>query len=251
MIKNKDVIHSDFPLPQVLVESCTQRQGIVLIVGNRFAQINKVLESMKKRWEQSHEGMHLFVTRDENSELEKNNFQITSYENLSESKTRKKVNESSVVVFEDIQFEDELSTVANLCESGRLVVAHVNTHSITSAMHRIFGLALQTQNPHLLWRIIDGFNLLYSQTRIVNSKMESVFTNEIVLASSEVKKCLWLGNLNEFEDLMKNSGENSGIVTMNQSLLQLIIRRRIEIKTAFEISRDPDDLDHLLKKVGV
>ncbi|MGE5085298.1 MAG: hypothetical protein ACM3MG_03295 [Bacillota bacterium] len=48
-----------------------------------------------------------------------------------------------------------------------------------------------------------------------------------------------------------NAPENSGILTLNQSLLQHLIRRRIDLKTAFETSREPDHLDQLLKKVGI
>jgi twitching motility protein PilT len=33
--------------------------------------------------------------------------------------------------------------------------------------------------------------------------------------------------------------------------LQNLIRRKIDIKSAFEVSQDPDGLDHLLKKVGI
>ncbi len=251
MMKSSENQLQEIAIPQVLVDACLRKKGLILIVGNRFSHVDKTLVSLKKRGEQFFTGASVCLAREEFAELEKYKFTVCSYGNMSEAKTRKLMSESSVLVFENVLFEDELTAAVNFCEEGRLVILHVSSSSIINALHRIYGLALQTQNPHLLWRVIDNLNLLFSQTTIVNAKMETAFAHELVLASSEVKKCLWQGQLSEFEELMKNSGENSGIVTMNQSLLQLIIRRRIEIKTAFEICRDPVDLDHLLKKVGV
>ncbi len=251
MTKTKDNSVTEIPVPQVLGEACLRSQGIVLIVGNRNSTIEKTLESLQKKWNEIHKSASLLVSRDGLSVLSKSGFQVCAYESLLEPRQRNAVKESSVAVFENIQFEDELSNATNLYEDGRLILLHVSAPSLVSALHRLFGLALQTKNLHLLWRLIDGLTLMFSQTRIINGQNESLLAHEIVLASSEVKKCLWAGELNDFEELMKNAGENSGILTLNQSLLQLLIRRRIEIKTAFEVSRDPVDLDHLLKKVGV
>ncbi|MBC7458107.1 MAG: hypothetical protein H7235_07505, partial [Bdellovibrionaceae bacterium] len=37
----------------------------------------------------------------------------------------------------------------------------------------------------------------------------------------------------------------------NQSIIQAIVRRRFDIKTAFSVSVDPDELDQMLKKMGL
>ncbi|MEK6774989.1 MAG: hypothetical protein AABY64_13690 [Bdellovibrionota bacterium] len=251
MTRVKDNSAFDFLLPQVLVEASLRQQGIILIVGNRNSSIEKTLDLLGQKWKEKKINSMTYVTRDGSPTLGKNGFHICTYDNILESNHRLAVKESSVVIFENIQFEDELSHAINLYEDGRLVVLHLSAPSLISALHRLFGLAMPTQNPHLLWRLIDGLAVMFSQTQISNAQSEFVLANEIVLASSEVKKILWSKDLTEFEELMKNAGEHSGIVTMNQSLLQLLVKRRIEIKTAFEVSRDPVDLDHLLKRVGV
>ena len=38
---------------------------------------------------------------------------------------------------------------------------------------------------------------------------------------------------------------------MNQSLVNLIVKRKIDVRTAFSASPDPDQLDTLLKKAGI
>lgn len=45
--------------------------------------------------------------------------------------------------------------------------------------------------------------------------------------------------------------DNFNIRTLNQVLLQGVIRRRIDMKTAFAASAHPEGLDHMLKRIGV
>jgi twitching motility protein PilT len=71
---------------------------------------------------------------------------------------------------------------------------------------------------------------------------------EFLLANSELQKNLlnWAGQsetLPTFEKSMQN--------TLNQSLFQLLIKRKIEIKAAFDASPLPEELDLMLKKVGI
>ncbi len=39
--------------------------------------------------------------------------------------------------------------------------------------------------------------------------------------------------------------------TLNQSLFQAVIQRKIDIKTAFTVSPEPEKLDLMLKKAGI
>jgi len=45
--------------------------------------------------------------------------------------------------------------------------------------------------------------------------------------------------------------DNFNVRTLNQVLLQGIIRRKIELKTAFAASAHPEGLDHMLRRIGV
>jgi hypothetical protein len=43
----------------------------------------------------------------------------------------------------------------------------------------------------------------------------------------------------------------AGMVTMNQSLMSLLLKRKIDMKIGFEASPDPEELDQMLRKAGV
>ena len=50
---------------------------------------------------------------------------------------------------------------------------------------------------------------------------------------------------------MQLNKEKLGMMTMNQSLMNLVLKRKVDIKEAFMFSPDPGELDSLLKKVGI
>jgi twitching motility protein PilT len=45
--------------------------------------------------------------------------------------------------------------------------------------------------------------------------------------------------------------EKTGMITMNQSLMNLLLKRKIYVKTAFAASPEPEQLDGMLKKAGI
>jgi len=244
---------SDVPVPSVLTDICIRPQGLVLLVGNRFSKVEETFEVLQKRWVDQEKRQGVLVLREGHEGTPQSSFEIRTYQNFlaPQDKNKNLLKQASVLIFENVQNQEEVRNAINLYEEGRTVIVHVSAPSLLSALHRVYGLAEQSHDSHLVWRLVDGLVLLVSQTRIANPHKEAAFAHEIVLVSPEVKQCLWSAQLSAFEELMKNAHENSGVVTLNQSLLQLLIRRKIEIKTAFEVSRDPVDLDHMLKKVGL
>ncbi|MNT62914.1 hypothetical protein D3C72_2006780 [compost metagenome] len=80
---------------------------------------------------------------------------------------------------------------------------------------------------------------------------ESVFAHEMMLMKAGLQTLLAKGEVSELTRQLVHAGEQSGQISLNQSLLQHLIRRRIDLKTAFETSFDPEALDQHLKKVGI
>lgn len=76
-------------------------------------------------------------------------------------------------------------------------------------------------------------------------------TSEYICFNEKLRSLVQASAWNELTNEMTASVERPQTRSLNQSLLSLILKRKIEIKGAFEKSRDPDQLDVLLKKVGI
>jgi twitching motility protein PilT len=83
----------------------------------------------------------------------------------------------------------------------------------------------------------------------IESNLQGVF--EILFVESEIQAALRRGALERIPEIVKSQGERTGMRNLNHSLFQLLMKRKIELKTAFEASPEPEELDALLKKVGI
>ena len=151
----------------------------------------------------------------------------------------------------DIVIIDEPSSesweeVLNLSESGRHVVCSVQGLDLFSTLKRWNSFLEQKQRQPLVnlqmglgMRLVKGI-----ETALVPAL-------EVLLVSQKLRDPLVKLNWSVIEEEMKTSGDKTGMRTLNQSLLQLLLRRKIEMRTAFQESQSPDEFDHLLKKVGI
>lgn len=75
--------------------------------------------------------------------------------------------------------------------------------------------------------------------------------SEYICFNEKLKSFVKTSDWSELKNEMNTSVERPQTRSLNQSLLSLVLKRKIDIKGAFEKSRDPDHLDVLLKKVGI
>jgi twitching motility protein PilT len=74
---------------------------------------------------------------------------------------------------------------------------------------------------------------------------------EFLAMTPSIRNLVRENKLHQVGGMMQVGQDKSGMVTMNQSLMQLLMRRRIDAKTAFAASPEPEQLDQMLKKAGV
>lgn len=74
---------------------------------------------------------------------------------------------------------------------------------------------------------------------------------ELVLLNQKIRELLLNGQFQKIEEFIESTSEKTGMKTLNQSLFQSVIQRKIDIKTAFTVSPEPEKLDAMLKKAGI
>lgn len=237
-------------LPTPAYEIIQKDDGLVLIVGQRHSKVDRTLEQMKKRWHEQGQKHVVSILR-ENFSSEITTFKNLTYENMNQSQNAHFLKKADVVIFENIEFDHELEKAIHLCEEGRTVIVHFSCPNLLSALHRVYSLLSRPGGMHWRWRFVESLQYLLSQTHMLNAQKESIWAHEFVLVSPEVKEYLLDESLHSFEKFLKTAEENSGILNLNQSIMQLLLRRKIEISRAFQLTRDPVDLDQRLKKVGL
>lgn len=131
-------------------------------------------------------------------------------------------------------------------EQGQSVFVTLSSDSITSVLQK---LSSEISQP-LFERFVQALNGLVVQKFVGSQK---VAVHEIFLLRQQEKNKI----VNEFLDKksfyrikLDDFGAES-YQSLNQSLIQRLIRRKIDVKAAFAASIEPDQLDVQLKKLGL
>jgi Tfp pilus assembly pilus retraction ATPase PilT len=77
-----------------------------------------------------------------------------------------------------------------------------------------------------------------------------VLAQEILVINEALREPLRQGNVSELMYRVHHSSERDGMKTLNKALLQLFLRKKIDLKEAFLFSPDLDELDQMMSKLG-
>lgn len=240
-------------LPQILLETCQRMKGLVLLSGpgdaGQTSAIYNVLQKMadersflgvvfsKKPFPQMKEGKAclLYHTGDFTKASEKENL----------------LSGANVIVYDGFSDDESFFEALSYAEQGYFVIYGMKASSVMSVLRRALSTLVEKYGEYGAPRFAEALSIVAGLYPVSGLSSEKVYAHEVLMMKPQVRSLIENENMKELENLMATSAENSGILTLNQSLLQHMIRRRIDMKTAFESSRDPDSLDQLLKKVGI
>lgn len=148
--------------------------------------------------------------------------------------------------------KNDLEAVLSKSEAGHLVVWMLNAPTPMTALRRLLSQDFGEGRVHMLWRMAEQLVLMIGQMKLQSSEASKLIDiYEVILMTPSLKTALEKEKIETIEDGLRSASEGSGMVSFNQSLLQHLLRRNIDIKTAFESTRDPMNLDQILKKVGI
>lgn len=146
---------------------------------------------------------------------------------------------------------DTIETALTIAETGHLVFGTLHTNSAIQTVSRIvgsFGYNRQDQVRVYLSMVLNG---VISQRIIPAIGGGVVVACEVLVLNPSVRNLIRANKLHQVYGMMQIGQTKSGMMTLNQSLLNLVLRRKIDIKYAFKESPDIEELDRMLKKAGV
>lgn len=249
---NLDGSQSDLQLPPSLLETCKLRKGLVILSGpgesGQVWALHRLLQTMNE--ETAFVGV-VFSKR-AFPQIKESKATVLYHTGVFANEVDREslMTGVNVVVYESDTSESSFVEALSLAERGIFVIYSMRAPSIANALRRCL-VSLGATGLHGASRMAEVVSMVAAQYPFVGISGEKQFAHEVLLMKPQVRKMLQQQDINSLEEVLQTSPENTGILSLNQSLLQHLIRRRIDIKTAFEVSRDPDALDVLLKKVGI
>ena len=146
---------------------------------------------------------------------------------------------------------ETIEAALTIAETGHLVFATLHTNSAIQTINRIVSVFPSDQQDRIRVQLSFVLNAIFSQRLVPGMKGGQVAASELLILSPSVRNLIRENKLHQIHGMMQIGQEKTGMVTMNQSLMALILKRKIDVRNAFLASPDPEELDKLLKKAGV
>jgi twitching motility protein PilT len=146
---------------------------------------------------------------------------------------------------------ETIDAALSICETGHLVFATLHTNSAISTITRIVNVFPSDQQERVRTQLSLTLNTVLSQRLVPAIKGGMAVAMEVLVMNPNIRNLIRENKLHQIYGMMQVGQDKSGMVTLNQSLLKLILARKVEMRVAFQYSSDPEELDKLLKQAGV
>ncbi len=156
-----------------------------------------------------------------------------------------------VCVLGELRDHETVESALVVAETGHLVIATLHTNSAIQTISRIVGVFPAEQQDRIRMQLSMVLNAVVSQRLLPGAKGGMVPAVEILILNPNIRNLIRENKLHQIYGMMQVGQDKTGMMTMNQSLMKLVLKRRVDLQTAFANSSEPDELDKLLKQAGI
>ena len=152
-----------------------------------------------------------------------------------------------VVLLGEMRDLETIEAALTISETGHLVFATLHTNGAVQSINRIidpFPTNQQSQIRATLSFVLEG---VVSQTLLPRASGSGrVIATEVMIPNAGIRNLIREDKVHQIYSVMQVGQERSGMITLNQSLSQLVKRRLITIDEAISRSNDIDELGKML-----
>ena len=244
----------DLGLPPAIPKLTGLANGLVLVTGPTGSGKTTTIASLIDKINQEKEG-HIVTLEDpiEFMHPHKNcivNQREVGVDSLSYSEGLRRLmrQDPDYCLIGEIRDEDTVETALKLAETGHLVFATLHTNSAVQTINRVVSIFPSDQQERI--RVVLSFTLqaVVSQRLIVSTTGKRILACEFLLLNAGIRNLIREGKLHQVQNMMELGQERSGMITLNQTLCDLIRASRITEKEAYSCTNNPDDLFKLLQR---
>lgn len=248
---------SHLGLPSIIGEIANFANGLVLVTGPTGSGKSTTQAAIINKINQERRG-HIITIEDPIEFIHEHkgcivNQREVTIDTLTYADSMKHIlrQDPDVCLIGELRDLETIEAALTVAETGHLVLATLHTNSAISTVTRMVNVFPPEQQERIRVQISMSLNAVVSQRILPMREGGSAVAVEVLMLNTSVRNLIRENKLHQIYGMMQVGQGKSGMITMNQSLLNLILKRKIEIKDAFEASSDIEELDNMLKKAGV
>jgi len=242
----------DLGLPQIIKVFSKLSQGFVLVVGPNGHGKSTTLAALidlinKERAEKivTIEDPIEYIFTPEKSIIDQREvFQDTfSFHKALRSAFRENVN---VVMVGEMRDYETMSAAVTAAETGHLVFGSLHTNSASQTIERIIDTFPSSQQSQIRNQLANTISGIISQRLIPRIKGGLIPAVEVMIATPAVRT-LVRDNRPRQLDLVIETSQEVGMISLNRSLSDLVTRKEISLERAQFYSQNPSELREFLR----
>ena len=155
-----------------------------------------------------------------------------------------------IILVGELRDIETMEACLTLAETGHLVFATLHTNDAVQSINRIIDVFPPNQQPQIRTQLSFVLEAIISQQLLQSLTGSRVMAAEVLLANSAVRSLIRDGKAEQILSTMQTNA-GMGMITMNQTLGDLYIQRKITFAEAITHSSDPSGLKgYLQQKTG-
>jgi twitching motility protein PilT len=253
LVPFKIVPLDELGVPPVVADLCEKPRGLVLVTGTTGSGKSTTLASMIDRINQTKRS-HIITIEDPIEYLHPHkNCLVNQREVGSDTQSFKRAlkyilrQDPDVVLIGEMRDLETIEAALTVAETGHLAFATLHTTSAIGSINRIidvFPTHQQTQVRAVLSFVLEG---VISQTLVPRASGSGrALCAEVMVPNSAIRNLIREDKLHQIYSQMQIGQTKFGMQTMNQSLLDLLMRRIISLDEAMGRSSDVDELKTMI-----
>ncbi len=244
-------------LPAVIAEIAVKPRGLVLVTGPTGSGKSTTLAAIiDKINSESHQ--HILTIEDPVEFLHPHKNCIVNQREVftdtdSYSKALKYVlrQDPDVVVVGELRDLESIEAALTIAETGHLCFATLHTSSAVQTINRMIDVFPPHQQAQIRAQISFTLEGVISQTLLPRSSGSGrALATEIMVPNAAIRNLIREDKLHQVYSQMQIGQGKHGMLTLNQSLAELVLKRQVRLEDAMACSSDHDELKNMIDSGG-
>lgn len=244
-------------LPPVVSELCERPRGLVLVTGPTGSGKSTTLAAMIDKINQSMHG-HILTIEDPIEFLHPHkNCIVNQREVNADTESFKKAlkyvlrQDPDVVMVGELRDLETIEAALSIAETGHLCFATLHTNGSIQTINRMVDVFPPHQQPQIRAQLSFVLEGVVSQVLLERAAgVGRAMACEVMIPNAAIRNLIREDKVHQIYSQMQIGQGKHGMITLNQSLATLYLKRLISMESAIQASSDPEELRTMIMNAG-
>ncbi|MFB3817303.1 MAG: type IV pilus twitching motility protein PilT [Candidatus Methylomirabilales bacterium] len=242
-------------LPPVVADLCNRPKGLILVTGPTGSGKSTTLATMIDKINRER-AEHIVTIEDPIEFVHQHKRSVVNQRELYADTHSFKAALKSVlrqdpdkVLIGEMRDLETIEAALTIAETGHLTFATLHTNSAVQTINRIVDVFPPHQQPQIRAQLSFVLEGVLCQMLLPRSNGQGrVLALEVMIPNAAIRNLIREEKIHQIYGMMQAGKERTGMQTMNESLLQHVLRRNITVEAALGASTMPEELMQMVQR---